>query len=252
MKYINLIIVLFLAFSVAGTGSALAQKKEKKKKKKKSKKEEMAPEPVEETSAEFSLNNLTDSLSYIVGNDLGRNFTAQKLEINPDALVQGILDAMEGTESITPEQAQQFMQTFQSRVVEEQAAGNIAKGKDFMEANKAKEGVVTHESGLQYKVLSEGKGQSPTVADQVTIHYRGTLIDGTEFDSSYSRGEPTTFPLGNLIKAWQIAMPMMKVGGKWEIYCPPDIAYGNQAPPSIGPGQTLIFTIELFEVISSN
>ena len=248
MKYLHLIIVLILSFSIGGASTAFAQKK-KKDKKKKSKKEKVAPEPVAETtSEEFKLENFTDSLSYLVGNDLGRNFKQQDLTIDGDALLKGIMDAMEGNEMMDQADAQAFMASLQQRLANQKAAGNRAKGEAFLKENATKEGVVVHESGLQYKVIREGTGASPTVADQVTIHYRGTLIDGTEFDSSYSRGEPTTFPLGNLIKAWQIALPLMKEGGKWEIYCPDNIAYGLQAPPSIGPGQTLIFEIELFTV----
>ena len=131
------------------------------------------------------------------------------------------------------------------------AAGsaNRKEGDAFLSANKAKEGVTTLPDGLQYKVLKEGSGAKPTPSDTVTVNYRGTLVNGKEFDSSYKRGQPATFPVGGVIKGWTEALQLMPVGSKWELYIPPDLAYGDNPPdPSIGPGDTLIFEVELLSI----
>lgn len=198
--------------------------------------------------APTTLEDGTDSLSYIIGSSVGKDFKTQNIDVDAERVAMGVRDALLDSSKITDEQAGIFMNAFRMKQTSAQANGNREKGAAFLAENATKEGVITHESGLQYKIIEAGTGASPTLQDQVTIHYRGTLIDGTEFDSSYSRGEPTTFPLNGLIQAWQIAMPMMKEGGKWEIYAPENLAYGEQAPPSIGPGQTLIFFIELIAV----
>ena len=202
------------------------------------------------------LTNETDSASYAIGMDMGKNLQDQDILLNPDALAQGIKDASSGEGKFTEDQIRDIIMSFQQNAQKNQqsksdAKGqeNLAKGLQFLEQKKTEEGVTAHESGLAYKVLTPGTGKSPTLSDQVKIHYRGTLIDGTEFDSSYKRGQPATFPLANLIKGWQIAMPLMKEGGKWEIYVPQELAYGPQAPPNIGPNQALVFEIELFEVV---
>lgn len=202
-----------------------------------------------------TLEDSTDSLSYIIGTDLGRNFKGEEIDVDADRVAMGIRDALNDSVRINEEQAQAFMMAFQQSQVSKVADENREKGQAFLAENATKEGVQTHESGLQYKVLKAGTGASPLVSDQVTIHYRGTLIDGTEFDSSLKprqpgqEPQPVTFPLANLIQAWQIALPLMKEGGEWEIYAPENIAYGDQAPPSIGPGQTLVFYINLIAVV---
>jgi len=131
------------------------------------------------------------------------------------------------------------------------AAGDVNKkqGDAFLAANKAKEGVVTLPSGLQYKILTEGKGPKPAATDSVVCNYRGTLIDGTEFDSSYKRGQPATFPVGQVIPGWTEALQLMPVGSKWQLFIPPDLAYGERSPsPVIGVNSTLIFDIELLSI----
>lgn len=126
---------------------------------------------------------------------------------------------------------------------------NQMQGETFLAANKTKSGVVTLPSGLQYKVITEGQGKQPTKSDTVTVNYAGTLIDGTEFDSSYKRGEPISFPVGGVIPGWTEALQLMKVGSTWELYIPAELAYGSRgAPPVIGPNQTLIFKVELLGV----
>ena len=202
------------------------------------------------------LESKQDSISYAIGANIGGQI-GKDYEVNFDALAQGMADGLAGEDKMLDEnQLREVMNTFQQemqRKVQErkemEAVNNQKKGEEFLAENKDKPGVKSHESGMQYKVLKAGTGASPTVDNTVKIHYKGTLIDGTEFDSSYSRGEPATFPLKNLIKGWQIAVTMMKEGGKWELYLPADLAYGQNGPPSIGPNQVLIFTIELLEVV---
>lgn len=197
-----------------------------------------------------------DSVSYAIGSNIGSQL-GKDYEVNFDALAQGMADGIAGeNKMLDEEQVRQVMNSFQQEMQkkmqekkEMEAVNNQKDGEKFLAENKDKPGVKTHESGMQYKVLTAGTGASPTVDNTVKIHYKGTLINGEEFDSSYSRGEPATFPLKNLIKGWQIAVPMMKEGGKWELYLPSELAYGQNGPPSIGPNQVLIFTIELLEIV---
>jgi len=145
------------------------------------------------------------------------------------------------------------METQQAQQAARQAGGDKAKkaGEKFLAENKKKKGVKTLKSGIQYKVIKEGKGAKPTAADSVVAHYKGTLVDGTEFDSSYKRGEPATFGVGQVIKGWQEVLPLMAAGSKWQVFIPSDLAYGEHgAGGSIGPNETLIFDIELLEVKS--
>jgi len=197
----------------------------------------------------------TDSVSYAIGQDIATNLQSQGIDINIEAIYQAMKDVGSGDALLTQEDARQVMMNFQMKMqakaqADQAAKGqeNLEKGQAFLEQNKSAEGVQVHPSGMQYIVMTPGTGASPTVDDEVTIHYKGTLIDGTEFDSSYSRGEPASFPLKNLVQGWQIALPMMKEGGKWKIFLPTDLGYGAQAPPNIGPNQALIFEIELIKV----
>lgn len=201
------------------------------------------------------LNTSMDSVSYALGVDIGNAFKNQGWDIDSDALKAGF-DAVsgEGAPLIKSEDARQIIMDFQreQQQAQQAAAGseNMAKGQQFLAENGAREGVKTLPNGLQYEVLQEGSGESPTLDDQVRIHYKGTLIDGTTFDSSYDRGEPAVFQPRGLIKAWQEILPMMKPGSKYKIFSPPDLAYGEfGSPPRIGPNETLIFEMELFEVI---
>jgi FKBP-type peptidyl-prolyl cis-trans isomerase FkpA len=130
----------------------------------------------------------------------------------------------------------------------DQSAENIRLGKEFMEANKAKDGVSTTDSGLQYEVITASEGASPNAIDNVEVHYSGTFIDGTEFDSSYKRGTPAEFPLDKVISGWTEGLQLMSVGSKYRFVIPSELAYGENAPPAIGPGQTLIFEVELLSI----
>jgi FKBP-type peptidyl-prolyl cis-trans isomerase len=161
-----------------------------------------------------------------------------------------------GKTLMTEDEEKAALQQLKGQVQEEQATkahaageGNRKAGDAFLAANKSKEGVKTLPDGLEYKVLKEGTGPKPSATDTVTVNYRGTLIDGKEFDSSYKRGQPVSFPLNGVIKGWTEALQLMPVGSKWELFIPPDLAYGDHPPdPSIGPGSTLIFEVELLSI----
>ena len=179
-----------------------------------------------------------------------------KDQLNLDNFFEGIRDGIEGTKArISRTEIEEALNSFREKMEKKQQEAqevNNKMGIEFLEENAKKEGIITTESGMQYEVISEGESNEiPTLEDQVKVHYRGTLINGTEFDSSYSRGEPAVFAPTQVIKGWTEALTMMKVGSEWKIYLPSDLAYGERgAPPSIGPGEVLIFTIKLEEIIS--
>jgi FKBP-type peptidyl-prolyl cis-trans isomerase FklB len=203
------------------------------------------------------LETLMDKVSYSIGLNIGKDFKAQNIEVNPQLLARGIKDAISDTKPLlTDEEIQEAIGSFQQERMAEaeemaKAAGekNRQEGESFLLENAKKEGVVTLPSGLQYKVIEEGTGKSPEPGDQVTVHYRGTLVDGTEFDSSYERGEPVTFPVGGVIPGWTEALQLMKEGAKWQLFIPPSLAYGEKgAGQVIGPNATLIFDVELISI----
>ena len=184
---------------------------------------------------------------------------ANSLDLNNEALVAGLQDGLSGAQPQMSEKEREatltaFEQDLMNKETErlkQLAEKNKKEGADFLAANKAKEGVKTLPSGLQYKVIAEGNGAQPKPTDQITVNYRGTLLDGTEFDSSYKRGEPVTFPVNGVIKAWSEALPLMKTGAKWQLFVPADLAYGEKgAGRSIGPNSTLIFEVELVGIKS--
>jgi FKBP-type peptidyl-prolyl cis-trans isomerase FklB len=201
------------------------------------------------------LTTLKDRFSYALGLDLGTNLKRQSVEVDPNILAQGIKDALAGgAMRLTPEEAQTALNEVQAELRKKQQAtmaANKTEGDAFLAANKTKEGVVALPSGLQYKILKEGTGPKPTASDSVVCNYRGTLINGTEFDSSYKRGQPATFSVGGVIKGWTEALQLMPVGSKWQLFVPSDLAYGERAAgPSIGPDSTLIFEVELLSIQS--
>lgn len=197
-----------------------------------------------------------DKISYSIGMDIGKNFKQQGIDVNATALATGIHDALTGTKPLlTEEQIRDTMTAFQQQMISKQserfkqtADKNKTDGEAFLAANKIKEGVKSLPDGLQYKVLASGAGKSPKETDTVTTNYRGRLIDGKEFDSSYERGNPVTFPVKGVIPGWTEALQLMKEGDKWEIYIPSELAYGARGKGPIGPNSTLIFEIELIKV----
>jgi FKBP-type peptidyl-prolyl cis-trans isomerase len=199
-----------------------------------------------------------DSVSYIIGTDIGKSLTGIKDEVMLEVIVQGINDQLDGkTLRITQEQAKPVMQKFSTHMNEKEMAAkkvagekNLIDGKKFLEENKNKKGVVTTPSGLQYIVLTEGTGPKPIATDAVKVNYKGTLLDETEFDSSYKRGEPVTFSVTGVIKGWTEVLLLMNSGSKYKIFVPSELAYGgNGAGPQIGPNAVLIFEIELIEIV---
>ena len=192
--------------------------------------------------------------SYSVGYQFGQNLKKMHADLDAGVLSKGLEDALSGKESLLSEEEmgsslsdlrQKSMAAVQQEL-KEQAEKNLVEGEKFLTENKTKEGVKTTASGLQYKVIEKGEGPSPKVGDTVTVNYRGTLVDGTEFDSSYARGEPATFPLTGVIPGWTEALQLMKKGSKWTLYIPPDLAYGERgAGNRIPPNSTLIFEVEL-------
>ena len=197
-----------------------------------------------------SLKTELDKVSYAIGAQLGQNFKMQGIEVRIESLMWGLKDAMAGEKlALSQDQMRQLLTSFQQRTVAKQATKNLAAGTAFLEANKAKEGVKVRPSGLQYKVITEGTGRTPTAVDKVKTHYRGTLINGVEFDSSYKRNQPAEFPVNGVIKGWTEALQLMKEGAKWELYIPANLAYGERGRPGIPPNSVLIFQIELLEVL---
>jgi FKBP-type peptidyl-prolyl cis-trans isomerase len=205
-------------------------------------------------------NALTDQksrVSYALGMMIGRNWQQQGLEIDVDLAARAIKDIQAGgATQLTPEEAQQTLQEFQKVFAAqqqtrkaEQAAKNKVAGEVFLAANKKQPGVITLPDGLQYVVLTQGSGALPVATDTVTVHYRGTLIDGTEFDSSFKRGQPASFPVTGVIRGWTEALLKMPVGSKWKLFIPSELAYGEQGRPGIPPNSTLVFEVEL---ISAN
>jgi FKBP-type peptidyl-prolyl cis-trans isomerase FklB len=204
----------------------------------------------------LSLESDDAKVNYSIGYQIGGDFQRQDVPLDPDALVAGIRDALAGTEAkLSEEERRETLAALQTRMKAAQQAGqqaaaetNLAAAKAFLTENAAKQGVTTLPSGLQYKVLTEGTGAKPAATDTVTVHYRGTLIDGSEFDSSYSRNAPATFPLNRVIKAWTEGLQLMGEGAKWELYVPPDLGYGPQgAGDRIPPQSALVFEVELIK-----
>jgi FKBP-type peptidyl-prolyl cis-trans isomerase FklB len=199
------------------------------------------------------LKDLKDKVSYSVGLSVGSNFKKQGQDLNPDAVLAGLKDALSGKQpALSEKEMQETMEAWSKQMEDKQKAvgeKNVADGVKFLAENKSKSGVKTTASGLQYKVIKEGSGAQPKVTDTVTVHYRGTLINGTEFDSSYKRGQPASFPVNGVIKGWTEALQLMKAGSKYQLFIPSSLAYGERAAGAdIAPNSTLIFEVELLDV----
>jgi FKBP-type peptidyl-prolyl cis-trans isomerase FklB len=205
---------------------------------------------------DLAISSKIDSVSYSIGLDIGKNFKAQDIEITPEIMLMGIRHAIADTSLLSDEDIKAVMTKFQIEMREKQQNKNSLVGEKnkadaeaFFAENKNKDGVVTLESGLQYKVLKSGSGKSPKLSSKVDAHYAGRLLDGTEFDSSIKRGTPSTFSVTGVIKGWTEILQLMKEGDKWEVYIPSDLAYGPRGSgPTIGPNAALIFEMELISV----
>lgn len=204
-------------------------------------------------SKDVELETQVDTFSYVIGMDVGENLLTQKIEVNSEAFMQGLVDALEENSLFSAEEKQQVimalnqkMQEVQMEKMKVEAEEHKKEGSEFLAKNKKEKGVIELPSGLQYKVITEGKGPKPKETDVVTVHYRGKLLDGTVFDASYDRGEPIEFPLNQVIKGWTEGVQLMSVGAKYEFYIPSDLAYGDRgAGETVPGGSTLIFEVEL-------
>lgn len=210
---------------------------------------------------EVKLETQEQKVSYIIAEDMAKRLDSQGVKLDPKVVLMALNDAAAGRESrLSDEEKQQVISVFQENMQAKQqemmakqekefkakAEKNLAEGKAFLEKNAKKDGVVTTDSGLQYKVITEGSGESPSAESVVEVDYRGTLLDGTEFDSSYANGEPVQFPVNGVIKGWTEALQLMKEGAKWKLFIPSDLAYGpGGAGGKIGPNATLVFEVEL-------
>jgi FKBP-type peptidyl-prolyl cis-trans isomerase FklB len=244
----KLILVATIAVAVCTVSSpAFAQKKSKKDKNEKA------------ASDMPALMTNIDTVSYLIGNDISRSFKSNEIELNYELLYRGILDAQKGADTlISKEKTQAVLMAFQQKMTqkrkqkESQAASeNEAKGMAFLADNKKKEGIVELPSGLQYKVIVEGAGESPKPEDMVTVNYTGTLLDGSVFDATSQRGEPAKFAVNGVIPGWTEGLQLMKPGAKYMFYIPADLAYGEQKTGPIPAGSMLIFEVELVSVEKS-
>jgi FKBP-type peptidyl-prolyl cis-trans isomerase len=216
-----------------------------------------ASAPATKTLKPLTLDTQADKASYAIGMSFGASLRQQPFLINFEALIGGLKDSLDGKKTLlTEDEEKAVIATLQADMRKKQeekmaqaGEGNLKQGQDFLAANKSKAGVVTLPSGLQYKILQAGTGPKPTPTDSVVCNYRGTLINGTEFDSSYKRGQPATFPVSGVIKGWTEALQLMPVGSKWQLFVPADLAYGARgAGANIGPNSTLIFEVELISI----
>jgi FKBP-type peptidyl-prolyl cis-trans isomerase len=211
----------------------------------------------EQTADPGSLDTLEEQVAYIVGHDLGSTLNsqmeqldAQNVELDNDLIVAAVRDGLNGDSLLFSEaEVDSLMRAFQDTLVARQSFSNLQESEAFLTETAALDSVQATESGLLYKVIETGDGASPEIGDTVVVNYRGTLPDGTEFDSSFQRGQPAQFVVGEVIPGWNEALQLMQVGAQYELYIPADLAYGEQAPPQIGPNRALIFEVELLDVM---
>lgn len=235
------------AVCIALCSGALAQTAAKKTEEKKA----------DQPSGSVALDSQKAKASYAIGMTIGKNISREGVEIDPAIFQRGLTDALSGGKlQMSDEEARGVIMALEQQArakrdaeLKKEGEENKKEGETFLAGNKAKEGIVTLPSGLQYKVIKQGNGPKPVLTDTVVCNYRGTLVNGKEFDSSYKRGQPATFPVGGVIKGWTEILQLMPVGSKYQVFIPADLAYGAR-PPSveIGPNSTLIFDIELLSI----
>jgi FKBP-type peptidyl-prolyl cis-trans isomerase FklB len=213
--------------------------------------------PAAKTTAPLALKTDKDKTSYAIGVNMGKSIRTGPVDLDDKILLQAFRDALAGRKLLmTDDEVKATMTALQADMRKKQeekmqalAETNKKAGEEFLASNKTKDGVVTLPSGLQYKILTPGTGPKPTLTDSVVCNYKGTLLDNTEFDSSYKRGQPATFPVGQVIKGWTEALQLMPVGSKWQLFIPSDLAYGPRGSgPTIGPNSALIFEVELISI----
>ncbi len=203
------------------------------------------------------LDSENGKLSYAVGWDFGENLKRMSGELDVDSVIAAIRDNTAGRESqVSPEEMGTLLTALQQKLRQEQleafqalAAENQAKSEEFLEENKTKTGIVVMPSGVQYRVIDEGTGSRPTMDSKVRVHYRGSKMDGLEFDSSFARGVPEEFTVNAVLKGWQEVLPLMKQGSTWQVFIPPELAFGQRGNPPVGPNEALMFDLKLVEVI---
>lgn len=222
--------------------------------------EETAAPPAEASTAVLESNEARES--YVIGLQLGESIKKSGLEVDTAALFVAIEDALKGrAPALTQEEMMSTMQALQEKMksqqekmmqeMQSQSEDNLKKAEEFLAKNAGEPNVMKTDSGLQYMVMKQGEGEKPVAASTVRVHYKGTLLDGTEFDSSYKRGEPAEFQVGGVIKGWQEALQLMSVGSQYKLFIPPDLAYGPQPRPGIPGNSLLIFEVELIEIVAS-
>jgi FKBP-type peptidyl-prolyl cis-trans isomerase FklB len=248
--------ILLLAAGICGAEEPAAKTESGTAPAQETKEAPAVPAPAEKAApAEPKLD--MDKVSYVIGLSVGKEMKSQGIDLRTDAFMKGVNDSLSGAKpSLTEAETQQIITGFRAELAakkqaeaKKQAAENRQKEEAFLADNKGKEGVKTTPSGLQYKVLKEGDGKKPTAYDSVTVNYRGTLLDGTEFDSSYKRGQPATFPVGGVIPGWSEAIQLMKTGSKYQMFIPSKLGYGEAGVPGvIPPSATLVFEVELLSV----
>ncbi len=210
----------------------------------------------ERTPDARNLNTLDRKVAYIVGHDLGSALHDQmdqldeSIVLDDDLILQAVREGLKGDSlRFTPVEVDSIMRTFQDTLTARASVSNLRSSEEFLAQNAERDSVEVTATGLQYKVIEAGEGDSPQVGDTVLVNYRGTLPDSTEFDSSYKRGRPARFVVGEVIPGWNEALQLMQVGSGWKLFIPASLAYGEQAPPQIGPNRALVFDVELLDVM---
>ena len=260
MKTKPFLVAIFFAVTIALCSGGVAQQKPAAKPAPKS--STTAPHPKaaenkgEKPSSPIVLKTQKEKVSYALGMAIGHNLAREGVDVDTAIVLRGLIDAVTGAKPLlTEDEARTVVQTLQQETLARREAemktrgdANKKEGEAFLAENKKKEGVVTLASGVQYKIVKQGNGPKPVITDTVVCNYRGTLINGKEFDSSYKRGQPATFPVNAVIKGWTEMLQLMPVGSQYQVWIPAELAYGSQAPPDIGPNATLIFDIELISI----